>query len=410
MASAGPRDQGLERKAFQSSSETGMVFTLENAEQDHDEAAQTLGKQIGADIRKGLEERYGIHDRCSEKWVAMIGEDGDDAESAADIIVEDRCVSLADAVAALTNHSHSKVRRIAAEILGTIGKEGSLLSLTTLMKDEDDTVQAASLRAFCKLARSECRPKLREQALEASSWRVRKAAVEIAGEVGHEFALTDVVRLLADPVPDVGESALRQLPCEYLANSDLRSRVLGLAGEVEKEASDRRYAAIQALDKCRIKEAGKLLTTMLANRERYHIGDDETWLLIKAIGACDGRGGAAAIAKFASSHSSSEDLWPISASNIYTALEAAFDVLSEIGGNESAEALAKGLNDPFYRVRLAAVRAAKKLGLVCDLRSSLLLMSKSDPSREVATAAAEALSENVESCHKDHQKTRTVPH
>lgn len=85
-------------------------------------------------------------------------------------------------------------------------------------------------------------------------------------------------------------------------------------------------------------------------------------------------------------------------SNISTPLETAIETLGEIGGPSSQAALGMALDDWYYRVRLAALRAIEKLDMACAFKEKLRSIGTSDVSKEVADEASKLSSSAAKTC------------
>lgn len=357
-------------------------------------------ERIGADIAQGLRRKYNIDELCSRRWVELVSDDGDDSGSAASQIMAEQCHSLLGEVLELVGHSHSRVRLRAVEILGDLGNKDVTSAVKARIADDDSRVAAAALRAYCRLDKNQCKPMVLDVALRSDDWRLRASGVEVASEVGYTFTAREILALLDDPLGDVRRRVLDQMSCEQLRERTVLGRVIELAKSRDwvSPAGRREYGAVRLLGRCKVASSTSHLMKILDNEERYHHHERGMESIIMALAEVGGEQARSAIESFVLAHSSDPGMAELVGANIDTPLTVSFEALGAVGGPSTVSAIRHGLRDPYYRVRLAALKTIERLRLVCELRDDINVLRDSDGSPYVVDKARSLLQVAAREC------------
>jgi len=353
-------------------------------------------------------EDYGIGEPCSAKWVDVLADDGDDAEIAVQAMMGSRCAALSEKVRMLLSHSHRNVRRNAIRALGTIGDGRATTELKLLATGSHGELSALALESWCELDAPRCKPLLSKMALDSSNGLLQDQAILAARVVGYEFTSGEIARILA-PIGRASRSILYFMSCEHFNNEPLRKRVLDLIEGIVTSAYvgeevETAWEALRALTRCKVSAAGGDLIDLLRTVQEYDLEDEGTWILVEAVVATAGKESVKVLEDFVLSHSSP----PIFAqkhgiSSIRARQEPALEALAEFGGVSSLPALKHALGDASYRVRMSALNAIEKLGLICHLQREIRSIAVSDSHDSVRQQAEELLKRVARECAAGRQ-------
>lgn len=304
---------------------------------------------------------------CIPDLVQVVGQEGADGLWAASFLARNQCKSLAGSVVHLVEHKSAGVRRTVAELLGHLGGREAEAGIETLLEDQDDAVRAAAVRASCETAPDRCGPKTLQRALADPSPQVRAAATDAITAVGYVIPVGKASQLLSDSSPKVVERALAGLPCNLLDNNEITPLLRTLAHATGDSLVS--SAAIVAMGRCRVTAACDTLIDILFSLPPDEVApSSQVRSVVAAIGQCCERSGRKPLEEFVSSRATPAEMRRITMSNVQSAREVAIGILEKAGASSSLPALRAALGDPYYRVRLAALRAADTLGLTCALK------------------------------------------
>jgi len=363
-----------------------------------------ISVEIWSGISKGMREKHG-YPPCAPEWITVIGGDKGDRIFAARIVAEDGCRGLAIQVAALTRSTDSKVRSVAAWLLGEIGDEVVLDNVLPLLSDSDGDVSADALGAFCRLSAVKCKGRLQEYAVAGKSWQMRDRAVRIAADEGVDFSQKVLLAVLDDVEPQVAWRALTTLRCqEVLADQEVRTKITSLMTDPRLWV-----ASAETLERCEIHEAGPQLMTVFREKSSDPANERGLSALISALVKCYGVQAREEIEKFVNSHSSSPGKRNIGSSNVISSLEVAVDALGKVGGPSSEEPLRKALDDPYYRVKIAAMKAIEHLNLLCEFGTELERLNEVAQSPKVREEASRLRQERDRICARGNSGVSSQP-
>jgi hypothetical protein len=213
--------------------------------------------------------------------------------------------------------------------------------------------------------------------------------VEIAARRGTAVGVTTVRALLGDTAPEVVGAVLREIPCEAVTKADRWGGVFEIA---DTDRGSLRYPAVRLLARCRPSGVCSGLVGILSAVGESEGDQPGAWIVVEALEDCCGTASVTAIESFVETHRSPEQMGVVTTSNVRKSLELATEALGRVGGRSSLQALRLRLSDPYYRVRLAALRAAEGLGLACELYPALVELSFHDERPAVRKEAIRVLS------------------
>ena len=346
-----------------------------------------IGEQVSSSIIDGLRELHGF-EKCSIDWVGLLAEGSVGTPFVAQLLVKDECVDLIPELLALRSEESAAVRREVIWVVGEIGTKDMAGIVARSIFDKSARVGAQAVRSTCNLDHERCLALLPELSTDGPNADVRAQAILLSGKLGTRFEKEQVVSILKDGASSVVNSMLTEINCELLADAETRSRVISMV-----RSNELWLAATTALGRCGIREAGPSLLKLYGERIDHELSDGMSTLM-RALAACDANAARWELQKYISEHPSVPEMQEIGASNDVTPLETAVGLIGEIGGMGSVDVLREVLNDPYYRVRLAAIGALEALGLKCALRSELEHLAIKDV-QIVRTAAERA----TRGCH-----------
>ena len=373
-----------------------MSAAAERSQHDVPSNGQDDLARIPEVFAQAVASKLGIDTPCSKKWIDLLAEDSEDSRYAVVSLRMGKCRSLADEVIQLLHHPDSRVRVMATEALGAIGDERGVEVLKELIEGPDLELRVVALQSFCEMRPDDCRRSLPVYCLRSVDWQVRAAAVKLAGNLDYQFTSDALSRILTDRM-GVPAIALRHMDCSLLeGNAALFGQVVGITEGVvnsayhpfSEERKQHAYAALGALARCRSRAAGPRLIELLQLVQQYHLEDENTGILVEAVGICGGESAASVLEAFVISHTSPPHLAEVWASTIDTPTERALAALGEFGRSESLAAFSHALSDVYAGVRLAALKGAERRGVTSAMRKEIKSMSELDPS---STARKEAL-------------------
>jgi HEAT repeat protein len=353
----------------------------DESQADHQEAAERIADEIKGEIIEGIRGEFG-HAPCDPKWIDSLTDAPSPWVFIAQIIALDRCDNLVPSIVDLLRHENSSLREAAIWLVAEMEVKDATRTVEAMVEDPDTGVARQALSSACELSGVRCDSLVRGVALSERDWRLRYAALIRAEERGIDFDTGELLGFLNDESDRIVFQGLGMIPCERLVQEPFIGTVLLLL-----ERPDRWAGTSWVLSRCPSRAAADRLMNLFATKVEAIGETDEFNPLIEAVTACAGSDARPLIEEYVLRHASSADKASIGASNIVTPLERAVRSLGRVGSEESRAALGHALDDPYYRVRKAAIVAIEKLGLQCQFEDELKQIAVADRSELVRERA-----------------------